>query len=99
MRQTGKSLSQLNRFMKTSPQAVVNVAVDNCVKVTILREEEVADALAALEERFKDIGRVLVRPSGTEPLIRVMIESDDIELMNREARKFADLLLAVAEKL
>jgi phosphoglucosamine mutase len=99
MRETGKSLSQLNQYMKMSPQVVINVNIPNDVKVTILHEDEVSESLAALEEKFKDLGRVLVRPSGTEPLIRVMIESDDIELMNAEAKKFAELILTCAEKM
>ena len=48
--------------------------------------------IAALEEKFSQDGRVLIRTSGTEPLVRVMIEGTDIEKMDREARKLAALL-------
>ena len=53
---------------------------------------EIADAIAALEEKFKGEGRVLIRPSGTEPKVRVMIEGKDQEEINEDARVLADLI-------
>ena len=52
----------------------------------------VADAVAELEARFAGAGRVLIRPSGTEPLVRVMIEGDDQKFIEEEAKKLAEII-------
>ena len=52
----------------------------------------VRDAIHALEEEFSKDGRVLIRTSGTEPLVRVMLEGKDIEKMEREAKKLAEFI-------
>lgn len=53
---------------------------------------EIADAIDALNKKFAGEGRVLIRPSGTEPLVRVMIEGKDQKMIEAEARKLADLI-------
>ena len=53
---------------------------------------EVADACRALEEEFSGEGRVLIRPSGTEPLVRVMIEGKDRDYIEKKAAQLADLI-------
>ena len=53
---------------------------------------EVADAIKALEKKFAGEGRVLIRPSGTEPLVRVMIEGKDQQAIQEEAQKLANLI-------
>ena len=53
---------------------------------------EIADAIAELEKKFNGEGRVLIRPSGTEPLVRVMIEGKDQQVIEEEAKKLADLI-------
>ena len=53
---------------------------------------EIAEAIAKLNEKFAGEGRVLIRPSGTEPLVRVMIEGKDQEMIDKEARQLADLI-------
>ena len=53
---------------------------------------EIADAINQLTKRFDGQGRVLIRPSGTEPLVRVMIEGKDQKLIEEEARKLAELI-------
>ena len=55
---------------------------------------EIAEAIEALEQQFAGEGRVLIRPSGTEPLVRVMIEGNDYELICNEAEKLAKLIEA-----
>ena len=52
---------------------------------------EIREGIKKLEDEFKDSGRVLIRPSGTEPLVRVMIEGKDEELIEKRARELADL--------
>ena len=56
---------------------------------------EIADAIQELEKKFAGEGRVLIRPSGTEPLVRVMIEGKNQEEITEEAQKLADLITRV----
>jgi phosphoglucosamine mutase len=53
---------------------------------------EIAEAIEELNQKFAGEGRVLIRPSGTEPLVRVMIEGKDQQQIETEARKLADLI-------
>lgn len=54
--------------------------------------EEIAEACKKVEEKFAGEGRVLIRPSGTEPLVRVMIEGKDKDVLQAEAEKLASLI-------
>ena len=92
MKETGKPLSELASIMQVLPQALVNAHVANDKKHKYMEIPEVAEACRALEEKFNGRGRVLIRPSGTEPLVRVMIEGEDQELISREAKELADLI-------
>jgi phosphoglucosamine mutase len=56
---------------------------------------EIAEAIEELEKKFAGEGRVLIRPSGTEPLVRVMIEGKDQRVIDEEAKKLADLIQKV----
>ena len=88
--ETGKPLSELASIMTVLPQALVNAKVANDKKDHYLDYPEVAQACKDLEDRFAGRGRVLIRPSGTEPLVRVMIEGEDQEQIKEEAQKLAD---------
>lgn len=57
--------------------------------------QEIADAIAEVEKKFHGEGRVLIRPSGTEPLVRVMIEGKDQKVIEEEAKKLADLITKI----
>ena len=92
---TGKPLSQLASIMTVLPQALVNARVSNEKKHRYMEIQEVAEAIAALEKKFDGEGRVLIRPSGTEPLVRVMIEGKDQAEIDAEAHKLADLIMDV----
>ena len=56
---------------------------------------KIADAVAKLEQKFNGEGRVLIRPSGTEPLVRVMIEGKDQKVIDEEAKKLAELITKI----
>ncbi|MCR4651727.1 MAG: phosphoglucosamine mutase [Lachnospiraceae bacterium] len=90
--ETGKPLSELSKIMTVMPQALVNAMVPNHKKENYMDYPEIADAISALEKKFAGEGRVLIRPSGTEPKVRVMIEGKDQEEINIEAKKLADLI-------
>lgn len=89
---TGKPLSELAKVMEVLPQALVNAKVPNHKKEKFMEYSEIAEAIAEVEKKFKGEGRVLIRPSGTEPLIRVMIEGKDKEAIDKEAKKLAELI-------
>ena len=89
---TKKSLAELASIMEVLPQALVNAKVANHKKDKYMEYPEIADAIAKLEEKFNGEGRVLIRPSGTEPLVRVMIEGKDQAVIQEEAEKLAGLI-------
>ncbi len=90
--ETGKPLSELAKVMDVLPQALVNAKVPNHKKERYMEYPEIAAAIRKLDDMFAGEGRVLIRPSGTEPLVRVMIEGKDQKLIEKEARKLADLI-------
>lgn len=89
---TGKTLSQLNTHMKVMPQVLINAKIDNAKKYSYTSNQEINKAIQDLEKKFEGKGRVLIRPSGTEPLVRVMIEGEDKATIENEAVKIAKLL-------
>lgn len=93
MVKTGKKLSKLAEVMEVLPQALVNAKVPNHKKEKYMEYPEIAQAIEKLESRFAGEGRVLIRPSGTEPLVRVMIEGKDQEEIQREAEELAELIM------
>ena len=92
MVETGKPLSELAQIMEVLPQALVNAKVANHKKEKYMEYPEIADAIQKLEEKFAGEGRVLIRPSGTEPLVRVMIEGKDQQVIQEEAQRLASLI-------
>ena len=96
MKKTGKKASELAAMMETMPQVLVNAKVNNNRKNDYMEVAEIKEAIQTLNEKFNGEGRVLIRTSGTEPLVRVMIEGKDLELMQKEAEKLAEL---ISEKL
>ena len=92
---TGKPLSELASVMEVLPQALVNAKVPNHKKESYMEYSDIADAIAELEKKFDGEGRVLIRPSGTEPLVRVMIEGKEQAVIDEEAHKLAELITKV----
>ena len=88
-----KPLSELASVVKVLPQVLVNAKVSNKNKYKYQEDEEIQKAIAELEAKFDGKGRVLIRPSGTEPLVRVMIEGQDQEELNKEAEKLAEFIM------
>ncbi len=89
---TGKSLSELAQIMEVLPQALVNAKVANHKKEKYMEYPVIAEAIRKLEAEFAGEGRVLIRPSGTEPLVRVMIEGKNQQVISEEAEKLANLI-------
>ena len=92
---TKKKLSELAAVMEIYPQALVNAKVPNHKKEHYMEYTEIAEAIAQLQEKFQGEGRVLIRPSGTEPLVRVMIEGKDQKEIEEEAVRLAELITKI----
>jgi phosphoglucosamine mutase len=93
MANTGRPLADLAAVMQTLPQVLVNVPVSD--KAAVAAAQTVADAVAEAERRLGDTGRVLLRPSGTEQLVRVMVEAAELELAQQLADRLAARVAAV----
>ena len=92
MVETGKSLSELATVMTVLPQALVGAKVPNHKKDSYMEYAEIAEAIERVSAKFEGEGRVLIRPSGTEPLVRVMIEGKDQAMIEKEAKELAELI-------
>jgi len=89
MAETKKPLSELASVCRMYPQALVNAKVANTKKEHYTEYPEIMDRIHALEAQFDGKGRVLIRPSGTEPLVRVMIEGEDQQEIQQKAEDLA----------
>ena len=92
MAQTRLPLAELAARMQTLPQVLINVEVAD--KTTVADAPSVRDAVAQVEAELGDTGRILLRPSGTEPMIRVMVEAPEEDLAQRVATRVADAVSA-----
>ena len=93
MAETGKSLAELASVMTVLPQTLINVPVSD--KSRILDDESVTAAIREAEAELGDTGRVLLRPSGTEELFRVMVEAAEEEQARKVAGQLAAAVAAV----
>ncbi len=94
LKSTGKKISELASEMQVYPQVLINVRVSNFGKTRLDKDEEVKLAIREASEELGDTGRVLVRVSGTEPLVRVMLEGEDYN----QIKSLADSIAKVIEE-
>lgn len=92
MAQTGSSLAHLASAMQTLPQVLINVTVAD--KATAATAPSVQSAVGQAEAELGDTGRILLRPSGTEPMIRVMVEAPEEDIAQRLATRVAEAVSA-----
>ena len=92
LKKTGKKASELASIVTVLPQALVNAKVKLENKATYMNISEIAEEIEKLEKEFAGEGRVLIRPSGTEPLVRVMIEGKDQDYITKKATELAALI-------
>ena len=88
----GKKASGCAKIVNIYPQVLINAKVSSEKKYDYEKDEEILKAIKELEEEFSGNGRVLIRPSGTEPKVRVMIEGEDQEYITKRAKELADLI-------
>lgn len=89
MHRSGKTLRELRSGMSKYPQELINVALGQHKAVDVMAEIQLQAEVAAVEAEMGDSGRVLLRPSGTEPLIRVMVEGRELDKVRRHAERIA----------
>ena len=92
VKESGKSLSELSSVITIYPQVLENAHVERSGNFEYIEDEEIMNQINALNAKYNGRGRVLIRPSGTEPLIRVMIEGENIEEITKDAQALASLI-------
>lgn len=92
LKKTNQTLAEAKTVMEVLPQVLVNARVDNKRKNEYLSNETIRAEIEKLENKFSGEGRVLIRPSGTEPIVRVMIEGRDKAVLKKEAERLARLI-------
>ena len=92
MKSSGCKLSELASVMQVLPQVIKNARVKNQNKHKFMEDEVIAGLCRQLESEFHGEGRVLIRPSGTEPLVRVMIEGKDKDYITGRAFELAKII-------
>ena len=92
MKKTGKKLSELNGLMKDYPQVLKNARVRDELKNRYEEFPDIIKAIREVEEAYHGSGRVVIRPSGTEALVRVMIEGEDTVKLSQDADKLVKII-------
>ena len=92
LRASGKRMSRLAADVPIFPQVLVNVLVENSSKQAAMQDEEMWQRIREIEAKLGEAGRVLVRASGTEPLIRIMLEGQDEDEISALAVSVAKIL-------
>ena len=92
VKKTGKSLFELKSVMKVLPQVLVNAKVPNNMKNIHEEDEEIIAEIKKIEATLDGCGRVLIRPSGTEPLVRVMLEGENQAEIDEMAHNLAKMI-------
>ena len=87
-----KKASELASIVTIYPQVLVNAKVSGDKKYKYLEDEVIKAKIEEIEKEFADTGRVLIRPSGTEPLVRVMIEGENQDILDKRAHELANLI-------
>mgnify|MGYP001223997481 FL=1 len=92
LKRENKKLSQLANVMEKFPQVLVNARVDESKKNDYSQDPVIQQEIKRIEDLFEERGRVLIRPSGTEPLVRVMIEGENQREIEEHAVRLAKLI-------
>ena len=87
----GKSLDELSQVMKSYPQVLLNAKISPDNKNKYDKNQAINKRIKEITDELDGNGRILIRPSGTEPLIRVMIEGEELEMLNKYAEELVIL--------
>lgn len=94
LKNSGKKMSELAEIYETMPQCIVNAKVSNTKKKDYDKDSVILEEIKHLEQEFDGKGRVLVRASGTEPCVRVMIEGENQDVITQKANYLASIIEA-----
>lgn len=86
------TVSKLCDIIKLYPQVLINAKIDKNKKTELETDADIQNLIKDTEKKFAGNGRVLIRPSGTEPVVRVMIEGENQEEITANARKIVELI-------
>ena len=92
VKRSGQKLSELAEVMKRYPQCIINVTVSKDGKLAYYTDPQIKAAIEEAKKEFGETGRIVVRPSGTEPLIRVMTEGEDRVLTESIAKRVSEVI-------
>lgn len=92
MKEESQKLSKLNSLVKNYPQVLKNAKVRDDLKNKFNEFPDIVEKIKEIEDKYDGNGRVVIRPSGTEALVRVMIEGKDTELLERDAKEIVELI-------
>ena len=92
LKKSGKKLSELASVMKRYPQTMINLKISNEGKIAFYTDREINEKLEEAKNTLGTSGRIVVRPSGTEPLIRVMVEGSDEAQIEKIAQDVANTI-------
>lgn len=92
VKKSGKKMSELASVMRELPQVLINARVSNDKKDAYKKDALIVSEIEKIEKELEGKGRVLIRPSGTEPLVRVMLEGEDLDKINSMAKELAILI-------
>ena len=90
--ESNKKASELTKIINIYPQVLINAKVNSDKKMDYEKDEQIKSEIEKLEKEFSGNGRVLIRPSGTEPKVRVMIEGENLEYITKKAEDLAKLI-------
>ncbi len=94
LKMSGKKMSELAKIYETMPQCIINAKVSNTKKKDFDKDPVILEEIEMLEKEFDGKGRVLVRASGTEPCVRVMIEGEKMDIIKQKAKYLASIIEA-----
>ena len=92
VKRSGSKLSELAEVMKRYPQSIINVEVSKEGKLAFYTDPQIKAAIESAKKQFGEAGRIVVRPSGTEPLIRIMTEGEDRALTENVPKSVSEII-------
>lgn len=92
LKSEGRKLSELASVMTKYPQIAINIEISSEGKLAFYTDKVIEEKISSAKEALGSNGRIVVRPSGTEPLIRIMAEGESFELINKVANEVADTI-------
>ncbi|MEG1777636.1 MAG: hypothetical protein RR209_01535 [Angelakisella sp.] len=98
IKESGLKASEIGKEITRYPQVIINVEMSSGIKHLVVQMDEVKKMVKRIAETFGEEGRIVVRPSGTEPLVRIMVEGKEPALVEKAAKKAAEVVKVLSIK-